>query len=547
MDTFVQGFAQRTAEARERFVLLRPEARRIQEELLAKRLADAADTAFGRDHGFKEIRTIADYRQRVPIRTYDEISPYVERAAGGERAVLTRDEPIAYYKTSGSTGAAKKIPATAASRATYWDAMAITYGTFIHWYPEIAERPESILTLARDHRPVEAHTASGVPWGALSNMWLPGDEGQWQPPWTNAPWASGAPVERDAWEERVYFLLRHAVAADVRCIITVNPSTLVALGRFLEEVLPRLIQELRDGTVYGQPGLPKNPQRSRELEALVGRGRVRPNDVWPNISLLVAWKSASTQLYLPQVEETFGPKAQIFSHFIAASEAILAVPVERESVAQTPHFTVVHYEFVPIEEDLRGDSPSVSMHEVEVGRTYHLVVTTASGLYRYALGDTFKVLDRVDGVPLIEFLGRKGSVSSFTGEKLTEAQIVAAVDDAAQGCGVRIADATCCPVWGDPPHYAFVVELRDVRGEVDVARLEAALEAQLGQHNAEYPSKRATRRLGPARVHVVPAGTFKRLGQLALATGTSPTQQKSKLLQKDATALATLLDLAREG
>jgi len=45
----------------------------------------------------------------------------------------------------------------------------------------------------------------------------------------------------------------------------------------------------------------------------------------------------------------------------------------------------------------------------------------------------------------------------------------------------------------------------------------------------------------------VPAGTFKRLGQLALATGTSPTQQKSKLLQKDATALATLLDLAREG
>src|SRR5271166_5912779 len=51
----------------------------IQRELLLRRIAQHADSQFGRDHHFREIRTPADFRHRVPLGTYDRHLPYIER------------------------------------------------------------------------------------------------------------------------------------------------------------------------------------------------------------------------------------------------------------------------------------------------------------------------------------------------------------------------------------------------------------------------------------------------------------------------------------
>ena len=65
------------------------EPMRCQEELVLRIARENASTAFGREHGFDRISSINDFRQRVPLSTYDDYPQYIERIANGERNVLT--------------------------------------------------------------------------------------------------------------------------------------------------------------------------------------------------------------------------------------------------------------------------------------------------------------------------------------------------------------------------------------------------------------------------------------------------------------------------
>lgn len=56
----------------------------VQRDLLMSRIARHADSQFGRDHHFHEIRTPADFRRRVPIRGYDAMEPYIDRVRQGD-------------------------------------------------------------------------------------------------------------------------------------------------------------------------------------------------------------------------------------------------------------------------------------------------------------------------------------------------------------------------------------------------------------------------------------------------------------------------------
>ena len=84
-----------------------------QHRVLADLLEFNASTAYGTAHGFRQIRSLADFRKAVPIQDYAALAPWIERAATGERKVLSADEPALFFTSSGTTGAHKKIPVTA--------------------------------------------------------------------------------------------------------------------------------------------------------------------------------------------------------------------------------------------------------------------------------------------------------------------------------------------------------------------------------------------------------------------------------------------------
>ena len=78
--------------------------RNEQSLLLQGILQRNAQSVFGQEHGFAGIRNVTDFQKAVPIRDYEQLRSYTDRAVNGEKRILTVDEPIMYATTSGTSG-----------------------------------------------------------------------------------------------------------------------------------------------------------------------------------------------------------------------------------------------------------------------------------------------------------------------------------------------------------------------------------------------------------------------------------------------------------
>src|SRR5436309_1276261 len=133
-----------------------------QEELLRRIIAYHANTAFGRDHGFQSIRTIADYRKQVPVAPYEQFEPYIRRVMRGETNALLADPKVLMFAlTSGTASDRKHIPITQQYLDDYrrgwnlWGLSAIRAHKYVFLKP--------VLMLVGD--PDEYRTEAGIPCG----------------------------------------------------------------------------------------------------------------------------------------------------------------------------------------------------------------------------------------------------------------------------------------------------------------------------------------------------------------------------------------------
>src|SRR4051812_44031820 len=88
-----------------------------QDQILRRFLRSNANTAYGREHGFADIRSSEQFARRVPPRDYDELRPWIERIRLGEKNRLTAEPVRRLVPTGGSTAARKLIPYTASLQA----------------------------------------------------------------------------------------------------------------------------------------------------------------------------------------------------------------------------------------------------------------------------------------------------------------------------------------------------------------------------------------------------------------------------------------------
>ena len=143
----------------------------VQRDLLLSRLARHADSQFGRDHHFAEIRTPADFRRRVPVRGYDGHEPYIDRVRNGDTSALfgPGTEVLMFAMTSGTTNRPKTIPVTRESLRDYREGWTI-WGilAFDAHFDRLRRGLKPILQLASDWR--ESFTPSGIPCGAITGL-----------------------------------------------------------------------------------------------------------------------------------------------------------------------------------------------------------------------------------------------------------------------------------------------------------------------------------------------------------------------------------------
>ncbi|MCK4747534.1 MAG: GH3 auxin-responsive promoter family protein [Bacteroidales bacterium] len=85
----------------------------VQRDGLMKLLGEAKDTWFGNKYVFSEIRSIEQFQERVPISTYEDLQPLIQKVMSGEQNLFWPSEVKWFAKSAGTTSEKSKfIPVT---------------------------------------------------------------------------------------------------------------------------------------------------------------------------------------------------------------------------------------------------------------------------------------------------------------------------------------------------------------------------------------------------------------------------------------------------
>lgn len=495
------------------------DVRSAQAARLRRILSDNADTEFGRRYGFTEVHDVDAFRQRVPLSSWDDLAPCIERMIAGEKRVLVAEDVFFYATTSGTTGRRKLIPVTSGFIEECRVATRVLFRTML------LEMPRALSGKRLSMRsPDLERLAPGVEAGSITLALSGGLDGG-----ESALDAVPGEVYRvKDFATRYRLCLRFAAQERLTLVSAVNPSTLLLFAQTLEAHWQDLAEALERGAL-GE-GLVLNDEARRILsrrarrdaaaafrlrESAKAHGRPRMQDLFPDLRGLVCWKGGSAPWYLSRLPSSYGA-VPVLDYGYVASEGCFGAPLSADGSASLllPHghfFELMEEEHA--EEVRAGRRPTTLLHEAEPGRRYFVVVTTGAGLYRYDMNDVVEVVGRHEGAPLVVFRQKGGAMASVTGEKVGEAHVVQAMDRAAQETGIEVAGfvvAPCLPDEGEP-HYLLGVDpgAADL-DDVALACLAAAFDEALCRENSEYEAKRGSLRLGTVRAQRLPAGAFAR-------------------------------------
>lgn len=520
----------------------------VQRKLLLRLVARNADSQFGRDHHFGEIKSPADFRRRVPVRSYEGIEPYIEKVRQGDVGALfgAGTDVLMFAMTSGTTNRPKTIPVTRESLNDYREGWTIWGIQAFDAHPEIIRWGlKPILQLASDWR--ERFTPAGIPCGAITGL-----TAQMQNPLVRVTYCMPAAAARiKDIESKYYVALRFSVYRNLGATIAANPATLLAIARLGDCEKETLIRDIAQGTIDAKWEIPpevrqalhprarwKRKAAARRLERIVQRtGRLLPKDYWPKLDFLANWTGGTMGAYLRGYPEYFGDRP-IRDVGLIASEGRMTIPVENGTPAGILDIRHHYFEFIPEEQADKEEPETVEASELVEGRNYFIVPTTSAGLYRYQIHDLVRCVSFHGKAPVIEFLNKGAHFSSLTGEKLSEFQVVATLAEAQRTTGVHLRSFLLLPTWGDPPSYQLLVEAADVPGGSVAERLRLAVENELQRQNSEYENRRSTLRLGPIRIRRIPDGSWAEFQRRRLArSGGTVEQYKQPHLMADLEAI----------
>ena len=486
------------------------------------------DTAFGREHGFAAIRGHAAYVQAVPVREYEALRPYVEAQLAGT-AALTCDPPLRCLRTSGSTGMPKDIPLTAGHLGALRRFQRHAVACQARFCPEAFRG--SLLAI---HSPArEGVLASGLAYGAASGVVVEGSSrlllGKLAVP--------SAVFDLQDCELKYLLLLRLALARrDLSYMATANCSTFLALSRLYRRERERLLGDLRAGGFHRAAALPAglweslrprlgaDPLRAAELAALPADARL--GELWPGLRLVATWTGGSAGVALAALRRELPPDARVYELGYQASEFRGTVTLGRRTGTGLPTLDTHFFEFVERERWERGEPEFLTLDRLQQGVDYHLIVSTPSGLYRYFMNDLVRVTGFFHRTPLLRFVQKGRGVTSLTGEKLYEAQVLEAAHAVLRerGCApaflMMLADEQACA-------YQLYVELEQGCLPPDLG---PPLDAALARLNLEYAAKRGSGRLEAPRLHELKAGSGEAYKRHCVARGQRESQFKGLAL-----------------
>jgi hypothetical protein len=516
----------------------------VQRQLLERIITTHKGTQFGRDYRFGDIKTVADFRKQIPVLKYEDHEPYIAQVRQGKLDALVNAKTVHMFAmTSGTTATRKYIPVTPQYLEDYRRGWTL-WGVRVY-DQHVEARLKSILQLNSDCD--EFRTEAGIPCGSVSGL-----TAQMQKRVVRRLYlvpAIACKIKDSV--AKMYLALRLALTKKMLGMaISANPSTFIKFAQLGDEAKEDLIRDLYDGTLssrytiapeirdaLGKKIRKRHIERAKELEDVVKRtGHLYPKDAWPEFVQIGNWMGGSVGLYLRQYPRYYDTtKTFIRDLGLIASEGRFTISLEDGTPGGVLDVQSHFFEFIP-EAEIDSPQPTVLLaHELEVGKNYYILPTTAYGLYRYNIYDVVRCTGYYHKTPMVEFLNKGANFANLTGEKLSEYHVVAAVRQALVEMDHMVSAYTVAPCWDDEtPYYGLFVEGVDFRDEVQAQSLADAVDRQLRRINMEYDTKRESQRLAPLQAQLLPSGTWTKWDRDRLAKcGGTPEQYKRPALISD--------------
>ncbi|MDW7670455.1 MAG: GH3 auxin-responsive promoter family protein [Bacillota bacterium] len=180
-----------------------------------------------------------------------------------------------------------------------------------------------------------------------------------------------------------------------------NPTFIFLLLEFMTREVDQVMARVRQ----------KNSHRAREVEEILKRCNYQ--SLWPHLQVISCWLDGYAAVHEKQLREWF-PQVMIQPKGLLATEGFISFPFVGEEgtrLSLGSHF----FEFLD-----SSEKQIFLAHQLEPGRTYEVILTTAGGLYRYRMKDLVEVTGYTGVFPLLKFRGKADRVSDLFGEKLHE-------------------------------------------------------------------------------------------------------------------------------
>lgn len=420
-----------------------------QREVLQDLITHGQYTEFGRKYGFKEIFTIRNFKQAVPIHEYDDLKPYIQRLMDGEEQLLW-NTPVSWFaKSSGTTSDKSKfIPITQESlEDCHFQAAKDVLTLYYNFNNDSDLLTGKSLVIGGSHQISKLNEE--IQYGDLSAVLLQNTPFWGQ--WIRTPELSIALM--DEWEGKIERLAQSTIEENVTSIAGVPTWTMVLIKRILE---------------------------------ITGKANLK--EVWPNLELY-GHGGVSFTPYREQFKKLIG-EGCTYLEMYNASEGFFAAqndPNEDGMLLLLNHG--IFYEFMPAEEYGKPDPKTIGLTDVITGKNYALVISTNGGLWRYLVGDTIQF---VSTFPFkIKVTGRLKQYINAFGEEVIADNTDRAIAIACAKTGLVVNDYTAAPVYfGDDTKGAheWLIEFDKAPDQVDAFAYE--LDCALKTLNSDYEAKR---------------------------------------------------------
>lgn len=438
---------------------------KTQEQVFARLIEKAENTAFGKDHNFQQIKTYSDFTRNVPIRDYEELKSYVNLVVAGENDVLWPGKPLYFAKTSGTTSGAKYIPLTKDSMPTHVRAARNAILCYIEETGKTDFVDGKMIFLQGSP---EMSEKNGILLGRLSGIvahYVPKYlQKNRMPSWeTNCI---------EDWEQKVDAIVEETVHQNMTVISGIPPWVQMYFEK-LQQKANKTIGELFKGFelfIYG--GVNFEPYKAT-FEKLIGR------------------KVAGIELY---------PASEGFFAFQDSQN-------EKGMLLQLD--SGMFYEFVKADEFFEENPRRLTIGEVEIGVNYVMLVSTNAGLWAYNIGDTVQFTNTSPYKVVVS--GRiKHFISAF-GEHVIGKEVDQAIKDGIEATGIMINDFTVAPQvnpnQGELPYHEWFIEFRET--PEDIRKLTLEIESSLRKQNSYYDDLIEGNILRTLKITPVPKDGFK--------------------------------------